>query len=880
MSRRHAAKLGALAASLAIILSAATDRAFTSSQSAEQRIAEQAAAVIQAQCLQCHGEDRMSGLDLRTREGFLKGGTRGAAIVPGQSAASLLFKFVTGEVQPRMPRGGALGEGEIALLKTWIDQGAAWPASAGAELKPLASAFKGEKQLTDEQRSYWAFKQPVRPDVPRVKQTSWALNPVDAFVLAAMEKQGLTPSPATDKRTLLRRVTLDLTGLPPTPDEINAFVNDDSPDAYEKVVDRLLNSPRYGERWAQHWLDVARFAETNGFELDQDRPQAWRYRDYVVKAFNEDKPYDRFILEQIAGDELDPDSFELRVATGFLRGGPQHVVAGNQDEALNRQEYLTEVMLGVSQTFLGLTVGCARCHDHKFDPVLQADFYRLQAFFAATDNHDYVNASEAETKAYNEAMKAHKARVKVITDQLDVIEKPYKERIQAEKRQTIEAKYLDALAVPKERRTEAQKELAKLAERMLDVKYEELLAVLPADVKEKRAALRRQMHALDFEEPAPLPRAVGVADKILPVPAMRILKGGDVHSPTREVPPRFLTVMLPKDAAPAADIRPPANNAQSTGRRLALARWLARAEHPLTARVMVNRLWQHHFGRGLVATPNDFGRNGAGVSHPELLDWLATEFVARGWSVKAMHRLMLLSNTYRQSSANDAAKAKLDPDNKLLWRMNRQRLDAEAVRDAVLAAAGTLTEQAGGPSVRVPLEPEVYETIFTEQEPDNLWPVTPDARQHTRRSLYLLRKRNVRLPMLVAFDAPDWMSSCGARAVSVHALQSLTLMNSEFMFAQSRALAERLFREGAGREPRMIARLYELTLARGPQQAELRATQTFLREQTAIIRGRLAKGEPAARLDGLPPKVDRARAAAWVDLCLATLNLNEFVYVK
>jgi hypothetical protein len=319
---------------------------------------------------------------------------------------------------------------------------------------------------------------------------------------------------------------------------------------------------------------------------------------------------------------------------------------------------------------------------------------------------------------------------------------------------------------------------------------------------------------------------------------------------------------------------------RSTGRRLALARWLASPDHPLTARVMANRLWHYHFGRGIVATPNDFGRNGAQPTHPELLDWLATEFVARSWSVKAMHRLMLLSNTYRQSSANDAAKAKLDPDNKLLWRMNRQRLDAEAVRDSVLAAAGTLTEQMAGPSVRVPLEPEVYETIFTEQEPDNLWPVTPDARQHTRRTLYLLRKRNVRLPMLVAFDAPDWMSSCGARAVSVHALQSLTLMNSDFMFAQSRALAERLFRDAGGREPQMIARLYELTLARRPDQAELRATETFLNEQTAIIRGRLAKGEPVTRLNGLPRGVEAARTAAWVDLCLATLNLNEFMYVK
>jgi Protein of unknown function (DUF1553)/Protein of unknown function (DUF1549) len=738
------------------------------------------------------------------------------------------------------------------------------------------------QQLTAEQRNYWAFRAPVRPPVPGVKESAWIRNPIDSFILAGLEEKGLGPSPRADKQTLLRRVTFDLTGMPPTLDEINAFLNDSSPDAYRKVVKRLLASPLYGERWAQHWLDVARFGETNGFELDADREQAWRYRDYVIKSFNEDKPYDRFILEQIAGDEMAPDDFEMRVATGFLRAGPQHVVAGNQDLAVNRQEWLTEVMFGVGNGILGLTVGCARCHDHKFDPIPQADFYRLQAFFAAADNHDFKPPAKEREESYNAEVKAHKEKLKPIEDRIAVIEKPYKDRLTAEKRARLEPQYSNALAKDEKLRNEEEKRLAKDAQRMLDVNWDEIVPALSQEDREKRAALRRQLHEIELYAPEPLPKALGVADVITPVPAMHILKSGDPHRPNEEVRPRYLSVLLPQDAPPAAEIPGLPGGIKSTGRRLALARWLARAEHPLTARVMMNRLWHYHFGRGIVATPNDFGLNGRQPTHPALLDWLATEFVERGWSLKQMHELMVLSNTYQQSSAVDSINlksgAKIDPENGLFWRMNRQRLDAEAIRDAVLAAAGTLTEQAGGPSIRVPLEPEVYDTIFTEAEPDNLWPVHPDPRQHTRRSVYLIRKRNVRLPLLVAFDSPDLMSSCGARSVSIHALQALTLMNSEFMFQQSRALAQRLLKETGGDEQAMITKLYKLALGRRPTPPEIRLTRSFLNDQTETIRQR--GGEGAVNLKESPRSISKSRAAAWVDLCLATLNLNEFVYLK
>ena len=850
------------------------------SASAAQDLPGQAIAILQNSCWQCHGEDKMAGLDLRTRESALRGGGRGEAIKPGQADESLLYQYIAGKASPRMPLGGELSDEQIALIKKWIDGGAAWPQQQALSIPPVSRDL-GRSKITDADRQYWAFRKPVAPTVPTVKNRAWVANPIDAFILADLEKNGLTPSPRADKRTLLRRVTFDLTGLPPTPEEMQAFLADRSPEAYEKVVRRLLASPRYGERWAQHWLDVVRFAETNGFELDQDREQAWRYRDYVVKSLNDDKPYDRFIREQLAGDELDPESFEMRVATGFLRAGPQHVVAGNQDEALNRQEWLTEVMFGVSNGLMGLTVGCARCHDHKFDPILQADNYRLQAFFAASDNLDYQRPSKEEEAAHQAAKKAHEEKLKPIKDQIAAIEKPYQEKLKAEKKAKLEPAFAQALAKPEKERNAEEKVLARDAQRMLSVSWDELVAAIGPEDKAKRAALRQQMHKIDLYAPEPLPKALAVSDKRWPVPPMHLLKAGDPHRPAEEVQPGFLTALLPKDAPWDATVSPiQKGEFKATGRKLALAEWLTQPDHPLTSRVMVNRLWHYHFGRGIVATPNDFGRNGQAPTHPQLLDWLATEFVKRGWSLKEMHLLMALSNAYQQSSEPDPVKAKIDPENKWFWRANRQRLDAESIRDSILAVAGNLTEQLGGPSIRVPLEPEVYDTIFTEYEPDNLWPVHPDPRQHTRRSLYLVRKRNVRLPMLVAFDSPDMMSSCGARSVSVHALQSRTLINSDFMLEQSKTLATRILKETGGDSTRAIARLYDLSLGRRARADELRLTQSFLAEQTRIIEERRKKGEPIAQLTGLPAGIGPAHAAAWIDLCLATMNLNEFLYVR
>src|SRR5262245_15648538 len=659
----------------------------------EQWLARQAVAVLQTRCVVCHGKDKESGLDARTREGLLKGGSRGAAIKPGDADDSLLYRFVAGEEKPRMPKGEELSEYQIGLLKQWIEKGAIWPGHHDCAYAPATVA--AIKPITDEQRGYWAFRRPSRPQVPTVKNQPWVRTPIDAFVLAKLEEKRLTASPRADKRALIRRVTFDLTGLPPTPEEINALLADGSPDAYRKVVKRLLASPRYGERWAQHWLDVVRFGETNGFELDAEREQSWRYRDYVVKSLNDDKPYDRFIIEQIAGDELDPNSYEMRVATGFLRAGPQHVVAGNQELAVNRQEWLTEVMFGVGNGIMGLTVGCARCHDHKFDPIPQADFYRLQAFFAASDNYDFKRPTKEQEQAYREAVKAHKEKLKPILDQISVIEKPYKEKLTAAKRAKLELRFADALAKEEKLRSDEEKRLAKEAQSMLEIKWNELVASLSPEDRERRAALRRQMHDIELYAPDPIPKALAVADTLNPTPPMHILKSGDPHRLGDEARPRFPGVMLPKDAPPEAEIEPvQIGEFKSPGRRLALARWLTGPDNPLTARVLVNRLWHYHFGRGIVGTPNDFGRNGQQPTHPELLDWLAVEFMnptwaagdgannpqssirngrnpqSKGWSLKRMHELIVLSNAYQQSSAPSSgecdAKANVDPDNKLL----------------------------------------------------------------------------------------------------------------------------------------------------------------------------------------------------------------------
>ena len=731
--------------------------------------------------------------------------------------------------------------------------------------RSLADEKYADPALTPKDRAHWSFVPPKRASPPRTQFPT--ANPVDAFVRARLEKEGLKPAPRADRLALLRRAALDLTGLPPTPAEVDAFLKDDAPDAYEKLVEKLLASPHFGERWATHWLDVVRFAETNGFEADADRPHAWRYRDYVVKAFNDDKPYDRFLTEQLAGDELAgkdaKDKPELLIATGMHRCGPVHMVGGNLDADVLRQELLTEIVNGVGSAFLGLTFACTRCHDHKFDPLSAGDYYRLQAFFGAAKYVDVDFATADEKAARKKQADEIAARAAPLKKQIADLDAPVRARVAKEKRDGLDARYRDALDAPADKRTPEQRTLAAHANTLIKVSWDEVLAAMPAADLEKRTALRERLHALDAQMPPPPAAAWSIADG--GAAKTFVLRRGDAKQKTAEAKPAFPRVLTKAGAAEPKS-------------RLELAKWMTQPEHPLTARVIVNRLWHYHFGRGIVGTPNDFGTRGELPTHPELLDWLACELVEKKWSLKHIHRLIVTSETYRQAAAGGHG-AKVDPGNKLLWKMNRRRLEAEAIRDSVLTAAGTLNRQVGGPSVKIPLEPEVYALLFTEGEPDGLWPVTPDARQHTRRSVYLFSKRNVRHPLLETFDQPDTLNSCAERPVSTFAPQALILMNSPFVHAQARALAIELT-NGAGDANARLDALFRRTVGREPSADERKLATEFLKEQAETVRLRVKAKQPIG-IDpaALPKGADAAQVRALADLCVVVFNMHEFVYV-
>jgi hypothetical protein len=725
-----------------------------------------------------------------------------------------------------------------------------------------------EPELPDDAKNHWAFVPPKRVKVD-------GTNPIDTFIQAKLDAAKLKPAPEADKLTLLRRVTFDLTGLPPTPADIDALLKDTAADAYEKVVDRLLASPHFGERQAQHWLDVVRFAESNGYEMDGDRPHAWRYRDYVVRSFNDDKPYSVFLAEQIAGDLLakgksGAEAAELQVATGFHRCGPVHLVSGNVDPEETRQEKIIEMVNGLGSAVLGLTLACTRCHDHKFDPLTQGDYFRLAAFFGGAGYKDAEFATDAERKAFKEQTAAVLAKVAPLKKQIGEIEAPARAKAEAEKKAKLPADTRAAFDVPADKRTPEQKKLVDAAKPVIKVTWDEVLAALSPEEQQKRAKLREQQFAEEEKLPPPLPTAWAIADADKPTPTY-VLKRGDWKRKQSQISAGFVAVVT--------------DGEREAKSRLDLAKWVTDAKNPLTARVVVNRLWQHHFGRGLVGTPNDFGTRGEKPSHPELLDWLACELVqpaaGKPWALKHLHRLMVTSAAYKRASDTSvsAEAGKIDPENKLLWRANRRRLDGEAIRDAMLTAAGTLNREVYGPSMRVPLEPEVYDLIFTEDEPTNLWKVTPDPKQHTRRSLYLFAKRNVRQPLLEAFDQPDTLGSCAARGRSTFAPQALILMNGPLAAEQSKAFAVSLI-NGGGTEPDWLDRAYRRALGRPATVGEVRTLTAFLDEQSKLLAARKAKGDDLGAPPGLPTDADPVRARALADVCLAVFNLNEFVYVK
>ena len=700
----------------------------------------------------------------------------------------------------------------MAWAALWF-AGAGVATEAGPKLRPRQFA------LTEADRAYWAFQPVKAPAIPALKVRGKSVShPVDAFVLKRLRERGLEMNQPATPRELVRRAYFDLTGLPPSPDEVAAFERDPSEAAWVALVDRLLASPNYGERWGRHWLDLVRYAESNGYERDGPKPHAWRYRDYVIEAFNADKPHDRFVREQLAGDELVEDELaqaprmtpalrDALIATGFYRF---HVWDDEPDSTVVAEfDDLDDIMVTTGTAFLGLTIGCARCHDHKFDPLSQADYYSLLGFVRSIDGYGQHHtggggrgtgkitrplATAAEWRAWEAAKQA---RIK-----------------------------------------EAESRLAKATD--ADSKKR-----LEAELKQAREAAPPFDYALAIAENGPQPKPT------------QVLYRGDAHSPRAEVNPRFPAVLgLAEPRFPERKGTP-----TTTGRRRVLADWIASPENPLTARVFVNRVWQHHFGVGLVPTPDDFGRTGLRPSNPELLDFLAAEFVRGGWSVKRLHKLILTSRAYRMSSrAENHAALAADQDNTLLWRQNLRRVEAEVVRDTMLAVSGALNPKRGGPSVFPSLPKEVH---TTQDSAGKGWEDSPAAEQN-RRSVYLVVKRALKVPLLECLDFANSTSGTGTRPTTTVAPQALMLLNDSFVQAQAAAFAERIRREAGPKSEVQIARAFQLAVQREPTKAEVRAAKALLGEQAGRTRSEGLK-EP--------------ETVALRSLCRALLNLNEAVYV-
>jgi hypothetical protein len=735
--------------------------------------------------------------------------------------------------------------------------------------------------FTPAQKSFWSFQPVKKPAVPEVKNKQWVKSPIDAFVLAKLEEKQLQPNKAADKLTLLRRITIDLTGLPPTLDEIQAFLNDNSPNAYEKVIDRLLGSPAYGERWGRHWLDVARYADSDGFKADATRPNIWRYRDYVIQSFNEDKPYDRFIREQIAGDELYPGDPDALVAMGFNR----HWIDETNAAGLltRRQETLDEITNVTGAAFLGLTVACARCHDHKYDPILHKDYYQLQAFFANTGTGDGpIPLKDPEERRKYDAQKAvWDEKTKDIRAEMATILEPLRRSRMEGGIKTFEDEVQEAILMDPAKRNPFQQMMFHTAAPRITFDEEpdaRTLRNLRGDSGKRYQELQKQLAEFDSLKPPPLPEAQFMVDISTTAPPVHVLDRGNLLAKGEEVQPGFLSIL---DAS-APKITPPAGM-NSTGRRSALAAWLSDPKNPLTARVMVNRIWHYHFGQGIVATPGDFGRMGARPTHPELLDYLATYFVENGWSIKKVHKLIVNSSVYQLSSEHQAKAAEADADNKFYWRYERRRMEAEAVRDSMLHVSGLLNEKMGGPGVFPPV-PKGTLTELSATAVAGGWKAETDATQNNRRSVYIFVRRNLPYPLLHEFDSANTFESTAFRKNTVTAPQSLDLMNSELMLDFSRAFAGRVVKE-TGRTAEgweQVAHAFKLVYGRQASAEEQKIATSFLEKQVPIMAARLTGSDDAKppMPMTIPEGMDPARAAALVDLCQMLLASNEFLYIN
>jgi hypothetical protein len=729
-------------------------------------------------------------------------------------------------------------------------------------------------------QKYWAYRPVVRPTVPQVKNTAQVQTPIDSFILTPLHAAGLALSAEASKDELLRRAKFDLHGLPPTLGERAQFLADTEPKAFERLVDRLLESPHYGERWGRIWLDVVRFADSAGYNADPLRPLAYKYRDYVIRSFNQDTPYDRFVQEQIAGDELFPNNPDALIAAGFNRLPPDESNASNI--LLARQDQLNDLTTSVGAIFLGQSLGCAQCHDHKFDAITQEDFYRIQAFFAGIVPVDKAPVGTPEqVQDYQKQHAEWLAESANMRHELQQLEVQANMKAGEERRMKFPAEVLAALDTPALERSALQQQYCFFAERQMDIPEKDIEKVLTPDQKKRRAELKRELKQFENRKP----RAAQMLDVTTTfdgpdTPKTFRLAGGSYNKPKEEVQPGFLSAISDVSVATISPPRP-----GTVGRRTALARWLTDATNPLPARVLVNRLWQGHFGRGLAENANDFGVQSPAPSHPELLDWLASEFVQQGWSIKAMHRLIMSSAVYRQATdqrfdsnrtgATVAAGLSVDPGNRLYWHFDRRRLEGESLRDAMLASSGLLNEKMGGPAVR----PELPANFKGRD-----WEVTADSSERQRRSVYILVKRNLPYPFLQTFDQPDTFESCARRQVTTTGPQALTLLNSESVIRYAQAFAGRLlFENPSAATSELLRKAYSVAFAREPNSEELRAAEEFVERQSQLVRARQeAEGTQADKVllpAPFPKFQDPAMGAALVDFCHALFNANEFLYV-
>jgi mono/diheme cytochrome c family protein len=883
--------------------------------------------ILKQHCVHCHGEgDKLKGgIDVRLRRFLVSahGDTGDPAVIPGKPDKSLLLELVKSGEMPE--KGKKLNQDEVQLIERWIAEGAI---TARTEPEQVPRVW-----ITEEEREFWAFQPIIRPDVPKTKSVSDSSPVIDRFIAAKLEAKKLSLNPEASKSTLLRRVALDLTGLPPTPEETAVFMADSDSGAYGRMVDRYLASPHYGERWARHWLDLAGYADSDGYsDADPVRPWAFQYRDYVIRALNSDKPLDRFIQEQLAGDEINsaplkdmaPETIDKIAATGFLRMVPDGTAGAASAEQLTaRNAVVAETIKVVSTSLLGLSVGCAQCHDHKHDPIPQSDYYQLRAVFEpgfdlehwrvpgsrlvslmTTEERKRSEVIEADAKAVDTQRKAREDELIELVLGWELQKRPeeLRDALRAAYRTEAKQRTPEQLKLLKEHPTINQLSPGSLYlyDRGYNTKHEAELKVFT----EKAAAIRK---AKPVEPFLPVFNELPAAAKA--PPKTLIFHRGDPMNPKDEVEPKELTI-LASPGTHAFGTKPTAAKANpaTSGRRLDFAQHITSGTHPLLTRVLVNRVWHHHFGRGIVGTPSDFGRLGDRPSHPELLDWLATELVARKWSLKELHRTILNSATYKQTSERSQEKDALDPDNLLLSRTSIRRLDAETLRDSMLVASGKLNRKMFGAPVPVTIDLDGQvivgvDTTDTAGRPSGK--IVPLNGEEFRRSVYVQMRRNRPLGMLETFDLPKMEPNCEARAASTVAPQSLALMNSAFCLQQAELFADRILSEAGSDPSAQIRRAWLIALQTEPTTEQLENASQFLKTQTATLQastgitataptanqnaasanpptpsasGSTAPKPAASTTLATSPPIIPARAAL-ATLCQALLNSNAFLYI-